>query len=312
MRRHWMPACLIEEVAEPDGATGCRAPPRRGSRCRSATPRDASACSTATARTAAPRWRSGRNEECGLRCLYHGWKFDVDGNVLEMSSEPAGSQPRAEGRSTRPIRRTSAGGFVWAYMGPPETMPDVRAAAVGPAGRDASQHRRRSRSPCNWAQILEGAIDSAHSSTPALVRHGAGARRRREGDRDDLAASVDRQGAAPAGRSAPTTASATRRSAGRSRMRRPTTTCASPSFVAPFTVLIPPNNLVQRRQRQRADRRHAHDVPLHRVERRAGERPDAEALAQVPAARRSASTSTTSTGRVRNARQPLPGRTARR
>ena len=87
MRRHWIPACLIEEVAEPDctpkkvrllgedlvvfrdsdgrlGVLDERCPHRRASLA------------------------LGRNEECGLRCLYHGWKIDVEGTVLEMASEP--------------------------------------------------------------------------------------------------------------------------------------------------------------------------------------------------------------------------------
>ncbi|MFX8755055.1 (2Fe-2S)-binding protein, partial [Acinetobacter baumannii] len=55
-------------------------------------------------------------------CLYHGWKFDVDGNVLEMASEPDAasfiSKVRHKAYPTR-----EAGGFVWTYMGPAETMP---------------------------------------------------------------------------------------------------------------------------------------------------------------------------------------------
>ena len=88
MRRHWLPACMIEEVAEADGTPvqACACSARTSSR--SATPTGASACSASTARIAAPRCVFGRNEECGLRCLYHGWKMDVEGNVVEMASEP--------------------------------------------------------------------------------------------------------------------------------------------------------------------------------------------------------------------------------
>src|SRR5467141_4010209 len=42
----------------------------------------------------------GRNEECGLRCVYHGWKYDVEGNVLETPAEPADSDFRKKLRHT--------------------------------------------------------------------------------------------------------------------------------------------------------------------------------------------------------------------
>ena len=64
----------------------------------------------------------GRNEDCGLRCLYHGWKMDVAGNVVEMPSETAGSGLAQKVKHTAyPVHEW--GGFVWVYMGPPETMP---------------------------------------------------------------------------------------------------------------------------------------------------------------------------------------------
>ena len=58
-----------------------------------------------------------RNEECGLRCLYHGWKFDVEGNVVEMASEPADSNiPQRVKHKAYPAREAAR---VLAYMGPP-------------------------------------------------------------------------------------------------------------------------------------------------------------------------------------------------
>ena len=83
MRQHWLPACMIEEVAEPDCA------PLRvrllGENI--VVFRDTSGRVGALKEACPHRGASlayGRNEECGLRCLYHGWKFDVDGNCLEM------------------------------------------------------------------------------------------------------------------------------------------------------------------------------------------------------------------------------------
>src|SRR6202451_4572446 len=87
MRRHWVPACLSEEVAERDG------PPVRVRLFGE----DLVAFRDTQGRLGlldefCPHRRAslvyGRNEECGLRCLYHGWKIDVEGNVTEMPSEP--------------------------------------------------------------------------------------------------------------------------------------------------------------------------------------------------------------------------------
>ena len=90
MRRHWIAACLSEEVAEPDGAPvkvkllGEDLVVFRDSKGRVGVLDEY--CSHRRASLV-----FARNEECGLRCLYHGWKFDVDGNVVEMASEPANS-----------------------------------------------------------------------------------------------------------------------------------------------------------------------------------------------------------------------------
>src|SRR5437764_7255067 len=64
----------------------------------------------------------GRNEECGLRCVYHGWKYDVDGNCVDMPNEPAESNFKAKIRQTAyPTREQN--GTIWTYMGPREVPP---------------------------------------------------------------------------------------------------------------------------------------------------------------------------------------------
>ena len=105
----------------------------------------------------------GRNEDCGLRCLYHGWKMDVVGNVVDMASEPQGSGlVQKVKHKAYPVKEWA--GFVWAYMGPPEHQPEFVPPPWAP-----HEHTRlavaRIMIPCNWAQILEGQIDSAHSSS---------------------------------------------------------------------------------------------------------------------------------------------------
>lgn len=239
MRRHWIPVCLSEEVAESDGTPvharvlgedlvvfrdtegrlgvlDERCPHRRASLV------------------------LGRNEEGGLRCLYHGWKVDVHGKVLEMPSEPAASE------LCRKVTHTAwpceeAGGLVWAYLGPRESMPAFEPPAFAPTPQArvsiVKVHVR-----ANWAQILEGAIDSAHSSSlhstdmpPARV---------------DGAKATDKAWPRPSTDKAPRlqlqqTPFGFRYAA----IRRPIVNSATHDyirvslFVAPFTVLIPPNNL---------------------------------------------------------------------
>ena len=116
----------------------------------------------------------GRNEECGLRCLYHGWKMDVEGNVLEMASEPAASG-FAEKVKHKAYPAREGGGFVWTYMGPPATMPEFEPPAFAPTGRP-NVSIVKIHVPCNWAQIMEGQIDSAHSSSLHSSDMRAGAR----------------------------------------------------------------------------------------------------------------------------------------
>ncbi len=105
----------------------------------------------------------GRNEECGLRCVYHGWKFDVDGNCVDMPSEPPESQFREKvGIAAYPTREW--GGYIWAYLGPSDlplpALPDFEWAHVPESHRYVSKKLQQ----CNWAQSLEGAIDTAHFS----------------------------------------------------------------------------------------------------------------------------------------------------
>jgi len=104
----------------------------------------------------------GRNEECGLRCPYHGWKFDFTGQCLEVPSEPE------ESGFARKIKLTSyplveRGGILWTYMGPPEhqpLLPEWEFAMVGPEQRFVSKRLQE----CNWLQAMEGGIDSSHVS----------------------------------------------------------------------------------------------------------------------------------------------------
>ncbi|WP_332697615.1 Rieske 2Fe-2S domain-containing protein, partial [Bosea sp. (in: a-proteobacteria)] len=162
MRRHWTPALLSEQLVESDGA-----PVRvRLFGEDLVAYRDTDGRIGVLGEFCPHRKASlffGRNEECGLRCLYHGWKFDVDGNVLEMVSEPAESG-FAEKVKHKAYPTQEAGGFIWVYMGPPELMPEFEAPAWAPTPQ-AKVSIVKIDLPVNWAQIMEGQIDSAHSSS---------------------------------------------------------------------------------------------------------------------------------------------------
>ena len=104
----------------------------------------------------------GRNEECGLRCPYHGWKYDVNGNCTELPSEPeeTGMRSRIKLKAYPTIER---GGVIWTYMGPPELQPEppgLEWVNVAPERRYVTKRLQE----CNYLQAIEGGIDSSHVS----------------------------------------------------------------------------------------------------------------------------------------------------
>ena len=162
MRRHWIPAALAEQLSASGGD-----PVRLRVLGEDLVAfRDSSGRLGVLGEQCPHRKASlffGRNEECGLRCLYHGWKIDVEGNVLEMVSEPP------ESRFMEKVKHTAyptheGGGFIWIYMGPPDQMPDFEPPSWAPTA-ETQVSIVRIEVPCNWAQIMEGQIDSAHSSS---------------------------------------------------------------------------------------------------------------------------------------------------
>lgn len=173
LRRYWLAACLSEEIAEPD----CDPVRVRLLGENLVAFRDSDG-RVGLLEEQCPHRRAslffGRNEECGLRCLYHGWKFDVDGNTLEMSSEPAGSG-LAEKVKHKAYPVKEWGGFIWTYMGDEATMPEFHPPFFAPT-ENTNVSIVKAVVHCNWAQGVEGAIDSAHSSSlhstdmpPAMV-----------------------------------------------------------------------------------------------------------------------------------------------
>jgi phthalate 4,5-dioxygenase len=238
MRRHWMPVCMSGEVAEADGK------PVRSRLLGEdlVVFRDSQGRLGVLGESCLHRRASlafGRNEESGLRCLYHGWKFDVDGNVVDMPCEAPGAAERL-GKKTKSYPAREAGGFVWAWMGPREEMRELEPPAWAPKP-GIKYAVVKIWTECNWAQVLEGSIDSAHSSVLHSTNMPAG--------EVEGSTATDTSWVRPSNDKAPRlvfepTNYGFRYAAIRKPIKDPETTqyVRSTLFIAPFTVLIPPNN----------------------------------------------------------------------
>ncbi|MGJ7546276.1 Rieske 2Fe-2S domain-containing protein [Variovorax sp. LT1R16] len=101
----------------------------------------------------------GRVEEGGIRCLYHGWKFDVSGSVLET---PNNSDPKYRARMKAPaFPAREEGGLIWAYVGPKEHQPEFSRYAFMES-EPAHRVVLRINVSCNYLQLVEGGEDSSH------------------------------------------------------------------------------------------------------------------------------------------------------
>ncbi len=161
LRRYWLPALLSSEVTESDG------PPVRvrmlGENLVAF--RDSSGrvglMDAYCAHRRAPLF-FGRNEENGIRCVYHGWKFDATGRCVELPSEPAGTPMLGKVRLTA-YPTIELAGVVWAYLGPSAEQPKAPDYEWLRAP-DGYRHVSKTIENCNYLQGLEGGLDSSHSS----------------------------------------------------------------------------------------------------------------------------------------------------
>ena len=161
MRRYWIPALLSAELPEPDSAPiRVQLMGEKLVAFRDTTGRVGLLDEFCPHRQAS--MFLGRNEECGLRCVYHGWKFNVDGDCLDMMNEPEGSDFHTKVRITA-YPTLDQGGVIWAYMGPEGKKPPpphFEWTSLRPDQRIVT----RTWQECNWLQALEGGIDSMHAS----------------------------------------------------------------------------------------------------------------------------------------------------
>ena len=159
MREYWIPALQSEDLPQPDGD-----PMRMRLLGEDLIAfRDTNGSVGLLANNCPHRGASlffGRNEEAGLRCVYHGWKFDVSGQCIDMPNEPAESDFKTKVKAPAyPTRERN--GIIWTYMGPrqvPPPLPELGWALVPAEQRQSLRYARA----CNWLQALEGDIDSSH------------------------------------------------------------------------------------------------------------------------------------------------------
>jgi len=161
LRRFWMPALISTELP------GADCPPVRLTLLNEKLVafRDTDGTVGLVAENCPHRGASlffGRNEESGLRCVYHGWKFDASGACVDMPNEPPESNFKHKVKVTA-YPTEEAGGVIWAYLGPLDfkpMLPRPEWTLVPPEQRVVTRYIQEN----NWVQGLEGGIDSSHVS----------------------------------------------------------------------------------------------------------------------------------------------------
>jgi phenylpropionate dioxygenase-like ring-hydroxylating dioxygenase large terminal subunit len=168
MRQYWLPAVRSDELPEVDGAPlRVRLLGENLIAFRNSTGQVGLLANHCPHRGASLFF--GRNEESGLRCVYHGWKFSTDGTCLDMPNEPTlkrGAPAESDFKSK--VEATAyptqeRNGIIWAYMGPrsePPSLPDFEANMLGTEGLVISIIHRA----CNWMQGWEGEMDTVHQA----------------------------------------------------------------------------------------------------------------------------------------------------
>jgi phenylpropionate dioxygenase-like ring-hydroxylating dioxygenase large terminal subunit len=168
MRRYWVPVVFSHQIPKPD------CPPVRAKLLGEnlVAFRDTSGKPGLVAEACPHRLASlfyGRNEEGGLRCVYHGIKFDRDGNCMDVPCIAPGTTTETQMKAIKRQMRITAypceerGDLVWAYMGPAELkpeFPELEWANVPASHRFATRHVQE----CNWLQGIDGGFDAAHLS----------------------------------------------------------------------------------------------------------------------------------------------------
>jgi nitrite reductase/ring-hydroxylating ferredoxin subunit len=162
LRRFWLPALLSDELPQADGD-----PIRTRTLGEDLVAFRDSNGNVGIVDAYCPHRRAplffGRNEECGLRCVYHGWKFDTTGQCVDMPSEPADSDFKDRLR-VRAYPTYEVGGMIWVYMGPRELQPARPPEMPFTLVPENERRGLKFLVEANWLQCLEGELDTAHVS----------------------------------------------------------------------------------------------------------------------------------------------------
>ena len=159
-RKYWMPALLSRELPHPD------CPPVR----LKLLGEDFVAFRDTTGKVGIVEPRCphrganlffGRNEACGLRCIYHGWKFDRHGNCIDIPNATPDVAKRLMPRAAiHALTVEERGDLIWAFFGESPPLPDFEFLAMPAEQRFVSKKFQQ----CNWAQAVEGGLDTSHFS----------------------------------------------------------------------------------------------------------------------------------------------------
>ncbi len=164
MRQYWIPCLPSSEFPEPDG------PAKRMMLLGESFVmfRDSNGEMGAVAEACPHRGASmyfARNEDCGLRCQYHGWKFDREGTLVDIPTERSGSRAEAHFKQTVTIKAYpchEVNHMVWVYMGSRETPPPFPTFEINTLPAEQVQHPAIMMEEANWLQNMEGDLDSVH------------------------------------------------------------------------------------------------------------------------------------------------------
>ena len=158
MREYWIPAVRSDELPVPDGD-----PVRVRLLCENLIAFRATSGKVGLLQSHCPHRGTslffGRNEQEGLRCVYHGWKYDTTGQCVDMPSEPLESNFKSKVKA-RAYPCVERGGVVWTYMGPrevPPPLPDIEPNMV-------ASFVETQQAECNWLQSMENNMDTTHLS----------------------------------------------------------------------------------------------------------------------------------------------------
>ena len=162
LRRYWLPVALSRELPEPDGV-----PLRVKIMGENLVAFRDSEGIVGLVDSRCPHRGAdlyfGRNENCALRCVFHGWQFDRMGRAVELPNVPSDSHYHQTLRLKHyPTREY--GEMIWAYMGPQDKpipeVPNLEMGLVSPSNRFVTKKLQE----CNWAHSLEGGLDTTHFS----------------------------------------------------------------------------------------------------------------------------------------------------